>query len=136
MILLTVKKSILCVIFLIFVSCSQWDDENLSNSANYVNCSDGECDVLIECRHEAILTYLVFTNRHVQTEICWGPSIIPDRYHVQTRALIDGEWKWLKMYGDRVYTSIQDPFTPTVFGVPLKEALAWSNIYPCQSTSE
>jgi len=115
-------------IALILCSCGPWDDENTQSFVSH----DGTY-LPIKCRHEAILTYLVFGEQY-PVEICIGPSEISDiQYHVQTRAEINGEWQWLKASNGIVFTSCQDPFNPIAFNIPLEEALGWSGQTVCVS---
>ena len=109
-------------IVLILSSCGQWDDQD--TISNPRGTSDGGIEIILDCRHEAILTYLVF-NEYYESEICWGPSNIPDVYHAQSRAKIDGEWKWLKMSNGFAFTAHQDPFTVAIEDVGLQSALQW-----------
>jgi len=117
------KLIIILSICIVFCSCGQWDDDSLSGPIHHPEGTE----IAIQCRHEAILCYVVF-NEHYPVEMCVGPSAIPSTYHVQTRALINGEWQWLKMSGDTVFTSYQDPFTVTMEAISMTKVLSWCDV--------
>lgn len=112
----------------LLLGCQQWDDEPLDCATNPRGYPDGTVEIDIQCRHEAVFAYLIF-QEYYETEICYGPSNVPNTFHCQSRAKIDGEWKWLKMSQGSVFTSFQDPFNPTVENIPLEAALTWFGIY-------
>lgn len=95
-----------------------------------INHLDRSGAIEAECRHTAILQYLIF-NEFYETEIVWGVSS-NGIYHAQTRVKIDGKWHWAKTNPITVSIGEQDDFEPFFYNVPIEEALGWCNIIVCR----